>query len=200
MNPLQGITFYDSINRLVIGFLASFWVFYFIDDLSQKFDSVYYAAVYLIACFVFGLFFSLLVDWFAEKKHIGFLSKIFYKNNLEKIKRIASKRQVIILEDDIPIPDYWRKYYAVQQAGLLGNIPALEMISAFMLNLCALSLVSAVLSLALLAFSGCKCQLMWVPILSAFMVSFCTMTRNFVETKIYDNILSAYKYLEENNK
>lgn len=197
MNPLQGISFYDAINRLVIGFLASLWIFYFRKELPPHFNNLYYTAVYLIACFVFGLFFSLLVDWIASQKHTGFLRRMFYKNNPYKIRAVASRRQVDLLGEDIPIPDYWRKYYTVQQAGLLGNISALETISAFMLNLCALSFVSTFLGLTLLAFNNCKCQLIWITILCAFMVIFCTIARNYVEGKIYDNVLSAYKYLEE---
>ncbi len=197
MNPLEGISFYDAINRLVIGLLASLWVFYFLDDLPPQSDNLYYVAVYLISCYVFGLFFSLLVDKITECKHLGFLKIIFYKNNPKKIREITSKYNITIQEAGTSIPGYWRIYYEVQKNGLSDKVQAMETISAFMLNLCGLCFVCLIVSLVTIAFKKCPCELIWIPILSFFMVLFCSISRNYVECKIYTNILSAYKYLEE---
>lgn len=82
MNPLQGITFYDSINRLVIGFLASLWIFFCPNLFEWELDPAIITAIYLIVCYISGLFFSLLVDRIATVKLPCCLGNIFYKNDI----------------------------------------------------------------------------------------------------------------------
>lgn len=198
MNPLNGISFYDALNRLIIGFLASLWTFYLPIQIHEYLDKTHYAALYIVACFVVGFFFSLIVDRIAEAKNLGVFNFIFYKNDMRRIDSIASELGINIIpsETNNGIPNYWKMYYNVQRNGLLGNITAMESLSAFMLNLCSLSIAYLAGSLTAIAIT-CNCLLIWMPILSAFMIVFCTVARYYLESKIYVSVLAAYKYLTE---
>lgn len=199
MNPLQGITFYDSINRLVIGFLASLWIFFCPNIFRCELDPAIITAIYLIACYVFGLFFSLLVDRIASVKLPCCLGHIFYKNDIIRIRRAAAQQKVILTnsKDQSAIDAYFEKYYSVQSAGLLGNVPAMETISAFLMNLAALCILYMTGTLVVIIFTRNCCQYIWIPILSLFLVIFSKIARNYMENNIYKAIISASKFLEE---
>ncbi len=198
MNPLNGISFYDALNRLIIGFLASLWTFYLPIQIHEYLDKTHYAALYIVACFVVGFFFSLIVDRIAEAKNLGVFNFIFYKNDMRRIDSIASELGINIIpsETNNGIPNYWKMYYNVQRNGLLGNITAMESLSAFMLNLCSLSIAYLTVSLIAIAITS-NCLLIWLPILSVFMIVFCAVARYYLESKIYVSVLAAYKYLTE---
>ena len=199
MNPLQGITFYDSINRLVIGFLASLLIFFCPNIFRCELDPAIITAIYLIACYVFGLFFSLLVDRIATVKLPCCLGHIFYKNDIIRIRRAAAQQKVILTnsKDQSAIDAYFEKYYSVQSAGLLGNVPAMETISAFLMNLAALCILYMTGALVVIIFTRNCCQYIWIPILSLFLVIFSKIARNYMENNIYKAIISASKFLEE---
>lgn len=199
MNPLQGITFYDSINRLVIGFLASLWIFFCPNLFRRELDPAIVTAIYLIACYIFGLFFSLLVDRIATVKLPCCLGHIFYKNDIIRIRLAAAKQKVLLThtKGQLAIDAYYEKYYAVQRAGLLGNVPAMETISAFLMNLAALCILYMTGGLVVIIFTRNCCQYLWIPILSLFLVIFAKIARNYVENNIYNAILSASKFLEK---
>lgn len=199
MNPLQGITFYDSINRLVIGFLASLWIFFCPNIFRRELDPAIITAIYLIACYVFGLFFSLLVDRIATVKLPCCLGHIFYKNDIIRIRRAAVQQKVILTnsKDQSAIDAYFEKYYSVQSAGLLGNVPAMETISAFLMNLAALCILYMTGGLLVIIFTRNCCQYLWISILSLFLVIFSKIARNYMENNIYKAIISASKFLEE---
>lgn len=199
MNPLQGITFYDSINRLVIGFLASLWILFCPNIFRCELDPAIITVIYLIACYVFGLFFSLLVDRIATVKLPCCLGHIFYKNDIIRIRRAAAQQKVILTnsKDQSAIDAYFEKYYSVQSAGLLGNVPAMETISAFLMNLAALCILYMTGGLLVIIFTRNCCQYLWIPILSLFLVIFSKIARNYMENNIYKAIISASKFLEE---
>lgn len=199
MNPLQGLTFYDSINRLVIGFLASLWIFFCPNIFRCELDPAIITAIYLIACYVFGLFFSLLVDRIATVKLPCCLGHIFYKNHIIRIRRAAAQQKVILTnsKDQSAIDAYFEKYYSVQSAGLLGNVPAMETISAFLMNLAALCILYMTGGLLVIIFTRNCCQYLWIPILSLFLVIFAKIARNYMENNIYKAIISASKFLEQ---
>lgn len=198
MNPLQGITFYDSINRLVIGFLASLWIFFCPNLFEWKLDPAIITAIYVIACYISGLFFSLLVDRIATVKLSCCLGNIFYKNDIIRIRRAAARKKVILksMKGQPAIDAYFERYYAVQRAGLLGNVPAMETISAFLMNLAALCILYMTVVLLVIIFTCNCCQYIWIPILSLFLVIIAKIARNYVEYNIYNAIISASKFLE----
>lgn len=202
MNPLQGIKFYDSINRLVIGFLASLWIFFCPNIFRRELDPAIVTATYLIACYILGLFFSLLVDRISTVKFSRCLGNIFYKNDIIRIRRAAARKKVILTnsKEQPAIDAYFEKYYAVQRASLLGNVPAMETISAFLMNLAALCILYMTGALLVILFTCNCCQYIWIPILSLFLVIFAKIARNYVEDNIYKAILSASKFLEQKSK
>lgn len=199
MNPLQGITFYDSINRLVIGFLASLWIFFCPNIFRRELDPAIVTATYLIACYILGLFFSLLVDRISTVKFSRCLGNIFYKNDIIRIRRAAARKKVILTnsKDKSATDAYFEKYYAVQRAGLLGNVPAMETISAFLMNLAALCMLYMTGVLLVIILTRNCCQYLWIPILSLFLIISAKIARNYVEGNIYKAIISASKFLEK---
>lgn len=199
MNPLEGLSCYDTLNRLIIGFLASLWILFLPFPIVKQLEMAHYAAFYIVGCYVVGFFFSLIVDRITECKSLGILNIIFYKNDMKRIDPIASKFGIDIIpsEKKNEIPNYWIIYYTVQRNCLLGNVTALESLSAFMLNLCSISIVYLIGSLITIAITQNCCQLIWIPIVSAFMSIFCAVARYYLESKIYVNVLAAYKYLNE---
>ncbi len=94
------------------------------------------------------------------------------------------------------IDAYFERYYAVQRAGLLGNVPAMETISAFLMNLAALCILYMTVVLLVIIFTCNCCQYIWIPILSLFLVIIAKIARNYVEDNIYNAIISASKFLE----
>lgn len=93
MNQLQGITFYDSINRLVIGFLASLWIFFCPNIFRRELDPAIVTATYLIACYIWGLFFSLLVDRISTVKFSRCLGHIFLQERYHKNQTSSSSKK-----------------------------------------------------------------------------------------------------------
>ncbi len=208
MNPLLGSSLYDSLNRLVIGFLLSLWLFqipifykylFILDEFLGK-------CGYVIFCFVLGLFFSLLIDWIAESKKNSPLKFFFYKNNLKKIKKVSKENDVPLspTKGETEIEAYYKYYYSVQESHLLGNVPALETLSAFLLNLCGVSLVSSIVSLVLFCThpnccSCCNCSRSricfgCILILSIIILLLGKICRDYIEGKIYSSIILAYKF------
>lgn len=142
-------SFYDGLNKLVIGFLI---LFPFIDFCSKGNDEI--ATISLIVfCWLIGIFL-----W-AFLKSLSFiclskfnLSHLFKsiplpkKNNIDWInheyhsasedvgcKYIIKGKSTPI--DNLELNDYYTIYYAVQRNGLLGSVPILESYSAFFSNL-----------------------------------------------------------------
>lgn len=88
MNPLQGSTFYDTLNRLIDGIILSFLFFLKSWELPEY--STFAYMLYFIACLVLGIFFSFSVDFIATC-HIRGINKIFFKNDDKSIKRIEQE-------------------------------------------------------------------------------------------------------------
>lgn len=195
MNPLQGSSFYDTINRLVVGIIATLWIFYVepIRNCAECFPSEIKIAIYLIACFIIGTFFSQVTDWIASK-NIQVLDLIFYKNKLSWIQETAQDNDVELVRLDQPntLEGYYDKYYSVQNAGLLGNVPPQDALSAFMLNLSALSLYY--IPIALIFFCiNCSCQSLWIIVIAVFLLPITVISRGRIEKNIYYSVIRASK-------
>ena len=192
MNPLQGSSFYDTINRLVVGIIATLWIFY-VDSLRNSLHCFPYEIkilIYLIGCFIVGLFFSQLTEYIAGK-NIDVLNLIFYKNKISWIQNIAVVNDVTF--DKFPIIEsYYDKYYVVQCIGLLGNVPPQEALSAFMLNLSALSLYY--IPIALIFFCiNCSCQSLWIVVIAVVLLPITVISRSRIEKNIYYSVIRASK-------
>lgn len=208
MNPLIGSSLYDSLNRLVIGFLLSLWLFIIpiFDKYHHILNDFLGKCGYVIFCFVLGLFFSLLIDCISEIKKQSFIKFFFYKNNLKRITKISEENDVPLspTKGETEIETYYKYYYSVQESHLLGNVPALETLSAFLLNLCGVSLVSSFLSLVLFYINPhccCNCSRSricfgCILILSIIILLLGKICRDYIEGKIYSSIILAYKYIK----
>ncbi len=213
MTPLLGSSFYDSLNRLVIGFLLSLWLFAIPCFDITLIDGPIPISIYVVACFITGLFFSFLIDRLAECNWRGF-QIIFYKNKLERIRKTCEKEKVQLpeIEGDSKnaLYTYYKYYYTVQQGNLLGNIPALETLSAFMMNLSGVCIISTIISFFLClirccCYCCCCCcsyciypgYILIISIILLFCSKYC---RDYIENKIYSNIIIAYKFLKEKSE
>lgn len=192
MSPLLGSSLYDSLNRLVIGFLLSLWFFAIPCFDISCIDYPITLCIYIIVCFITGLFFSLLIDKLAGINKPG-INFFFYKNKLANIRQIC-------IRNSIPFPDtdkyealstYYTYYYTVQRAGLLGSIPALETLSAFLMNLCGVCVLSLFLSACLLLNKNCSiyccchcCNICLCIILISFIILILSkLGRDYIEKR-----------------
>ena len=136
MQNLGASSFYDSLNKLLIGFLIL---------LPLLGNCQYFAcnelAFLAIACWLVGIFFWAIRAYILSPV----LNKIpcLSRNNIRQIKytyiKVSKdkKRKYTfndIEKDTIEYNDYLAMYYSVQRQGLLGNIPVLESLSSFFLN------------------------------------------------------------------
>ena len=192
MNPLQGSSFYDTINRLVVGIIATLWIFYVepIRSCLHCFPFEIKVIVYLIGCLIVGLFFSQLTEYIAGN-NINVLNLIFYKNKISWIQNIAAANDVKF--DKLPIIEsYYDKYYAVQKAGLLGNISPQEALSAFMLNLSALCLYYVFIAIIFCCIYCC-CQSLWIVVIAMVLLPITVLSRYRMERNIYYSVIRASK-------
>lgn len=131
-------SFYDALNKLVIGFLILLPVVSFSDCLSS--DTI----LFVIACWMIGIFIWAVSESLMQpfSQSLPFMKK----NNLEWINQEYDSvtkevgRKYIDPVTSMPLyklelRDYYSIYYKVQKNGLLGSVPVLESYSAFFLNL-----------------------------------------------------------------
>ncbi len=177
---------------MVVGIIATLWIFY-VDPLSncvECFPSEIKIAIYLIGCFIIGTFFSQVTDWIASK-NIPVINLIFYKNKLSWIKKIA-KANHVNLDKQSTLEAYYDKFYSVQHAGLLGNVPPQEAISAFMLNLSALCLCYITAGILFFCLNRC-CPSIDISIIIISLLPMTVISRRRVEKTIYYSIIRASK-------
>ena len=212
MNPLSGISFYDALSRLSIGLLLSIpFVFTCQDNtnlccfIPENCNIV--DALYILIYYIIGLFFSIGIDKIASWKSKCFIKKYFYKNNLDCIQKIYNQKigkyalKVLEIDDET----YWNIYYCVQKNGLLGNVKALEALSAFLLNLGAVCILYFIWTLEYVGICYCKANPIewfsslnspgWIVTLSVVVFFICKCVRDYIESNIYHNIIMAYKFL-----
>ncbi len=165
--------------------------------------------LFTIGCFIIGVFFSFLIDKIAECRQLGYFNKIFYKNNINKIKELSVVFNIELVPDrnETQLEAYWGRYYTVQKAGLLGNVPALETLSAFLLNLSGVSILYVIVEIIYFiwygSFCNCKCSSttplhsfsVVVLLTSSILLILSKYCRDYIEGKIYLSIISAYKFL-----
>lgn len=207
MNPLSGISFYDALSRLSIGLLILFpftksKIYTQWHEISD--DTAINSALFVLLCFIVGLFFSMFIDWVCG---LGSSEFFFYKNGIKRIKKEYKKLfgNYGLLEIEINLEMYWNIYYCVQKNGLLGNVKPLEALSAFLLNLGAVCLLYILWSFEYVCICYWKSYpIEWfsslnspgrIVILSVVVFIICGMLRRYIESNIYHNIISAYKFL-----
>lgn len=153
MDSVPGTTFYDGLNKFLIGFLI---ILPFI-DISYTSDRIIVITLIFIASWITGLLLwcvtELLSAIVSKKVRSRFpLNKKSYINTAyhdigAEINKPQDDKQFTII-------DYYKAYYRIQSKGLLGNIPVLESFSAFFKNL----VIVIVWWLILIIFSSSSCR------------------------------------------
>ena len=227
MDITSGTSFYDTINKLLIGFLLLLpWLGKYTPSGSYEF------LLLAVGSYVVGIFFWGLVDGLI----CPFLNKIFrriirlacLRNKLNKIIRCCGCKYNIFNRRG----RYYKAYYTVQEHGLLGAVNIMESFSAFFLNFIFVSIYWAAIirwgslplffgpicidcescscSCSCLCLCSCSCScgkgslLQISPccaIWGLFGLAILSLIfRCIVEIKIQCTVLDAYKYILNENK
>lgn len=119
MNLVNGIGFYESLNKLIVGFLC----LYLIVDMDNTYISnpLFYIGSFIIGCIYQALIRLLTMYWLTLN---------------EKELKLAYSVEEKEMEIPSNIKDaYLTAYYRVAKAGLLMNVPIIEALENFMRNL-----------------------------------------------------------------
>lgn len=211
MDIVSGASFYDSLNKLIIGFLL------LLPSIGNCYTLDNYELMLLgVACWVTGLFFWGLIDRVVCSNIIcPLLENNYVKWIRESYEEIMDDK--LSTDDSKEIKDkYYEAYYSVQEHGLLGAVNRLESFSAFFRNIffvmiiwifiticrcCCLPLYFGKICVCS-CFDSCSCGSGCLQIspccaiiffISIAILSLCL--RRVVEKLIQRSVLEAYKYL-----
>lgn len=152
---LQGSTFYDTINKVLVGFLILLpWLRIKGETSPDDVEII----LSVVSSWMVGLFF-----WAVTSYLFSYRSILYMGNNDERLINIAYHRVLKAIGSSHPgyiwssltidKKDYLKIYYEVQKLGLLGNVGLLECFSAFFRNF-ALILVYWII--LIFCHSGCE--------------------------------------------
>lgn len=145
MNGFVGSSFYDTINKLMIGFLLLLpflpivrWNNVFL--ITHLTNSLRVPTL-VILCWIIGLFFWAFMTYimlpFLRNKWRCF-AKYFSDNDIDLINDACNMVQAQIGQPyhnvTLTLPEYLAAYYVVTHNGLIGNVGRLESFSAFFRN------------------------------------------------------------------
>ncbi len=159
MDSVPGTSFYDGLNKLLIGFLI---ILPFI-DISCTSDHIVIVTLIFITSWITGL-----LLWCVTESISSIISKKEWSRFLDNKKKYINKAyhdieaEINETHDDtqFTLIDYYKSYYHVQSKGLLGSIPVLESFSAFFKNL---MIVIAWWLILIIFFSSCSsCSCRWL--------------------------------------
>ena len=187
MNTISGLSFYDSLNKLTVGWLI---LFPLVIDAVLAFKN----PIAHVAAFLVGTIYQCSIQQFTK----------CLRNRLYMIK----KQNKWMTEDErknmITKCQYYKAYYKVARAGILLNIPVLEATENFIRNI----LFIAVIYIFALAF-GCPkfCSLLYgigTPCRCAIFLTIIAFmlipTWYYVQNKIFELMWEGEHYIEIINK
>ena len=140
MNGFVGSSLYDTLNKMVIGFLLILpFLIIFCPNIDQFLKD--YSLYIMIASWIIGLIYwavyAVILGGILEK----LFPYIFRPNNLEWInqeyKALKEKYKTgykNLIDNKLTLREYFKVYYRVQKNGLFGNVPCLESYSEFFKN------------------------------------------------------------------
>lgn len=187
MNPISSLSFYDSLNKLVVGILV---VHLLIPSPSKAWDN----PIFYIVAFVVGIFYQSLVRQSTlcltnNSRMIRKARKVFHKKHPKRITSLCNK------------DDYLTAYYTIAKNGLLMNIPTLEALENFMRNMFFILIFYLVALLAqcpnvvsILKFLGCECGIaiaLALSILFTIKIWYCT------QIKIHELVWEGNYYIKK---
>lgn len=235
MNTITGISFYDALTKLTIGFLLTWWWPQSIINnmnLKNSFPEIN-SCLYIIGCFIIGCLWQSLAIILPCRcspnifKPKVIIRKIIYKVKylirktinepkylIQKIKYIhklipygkSNYTLWIILkyrhiynnhkEDDI-MHQYLKAYYNAQKNGLMGNIPKIEALEAFLRYAFVPFIINVIYIFRKIIVDTSYC---W-SILILFLLIFLYLSLwKYYNQKVYELVWEADKYLKEIEK
>lgn len=136
MTGLQGSTFYDTINKMLVGFLI---LLPWLNIERQPSPADVEIILSAVSSWMVGLFLWAVTSYLFSCRSIPYIG-----NNDERLINIAYRRVLKAIGSGHPgyiwpsfsidKKDYLKIYYEVQKSGLLGNVGVLESFSAFFRN------------------------------------------------------------------
>ncbi len=210
MNTITGISFYDALTKLTIGFLLTWWwPQSIIDDMNLKnsFHEINYS-LYIIACFIIGCLWQSLaiilpcrcnMKIFKLKRLIRIITHCipYGKSNYTPWIRLKYRHIYNNHKKNNIMHQYLKAYYNTQKKGLMGNIPKIEALEAF-------------LRYAFIPFLGNVIYIFWNIIMNTsycwsililFLLIFLYLRLwQYYNQKIYELVWEADKYLKEIEK
>ena len=225
MNGINGLNFYESLNKLIMGFLI---FVLFVGTNSGSFVE----PLLLIYAYIVGCIYQALVQ-VVTKSYFSLQEKDIEKvyNEVSKNEKESCKDKIIAFMKDLiwplyliykkltskELPDkmkkkYLKAYYKLAKAGLLMNIPVLEALENFMRNLMPIIFFDFIL--CFFNRSGISIVRKFIPffkdslssvciykILSVVLFILTIWVRRYYQQTIYRLVWEGDKYLDEiNNK
>lgn len=153
MNTINGMSFYDSLTKLTIGFLLTWWhlpkILYSNIQIQDKdLHDVLFIALYVVACYLTGCLWQLVscvfpqdntldnkdkddslcsyIPW-GKTNYLPWIKEKKHEVEKEFTSAISSDE-----EDKNVKYEYFKAYFKVQKSGLMGNVPILEAHEAFL--------------------------------------------------------------------
>lgn len=198
MNPLSGVSFYDSLNKLSIGALILASVYQWPNEtqstciVSGMPNEVFWM-LFIIASFIVGIIVQMIVELLTEG----------WRNSTVLIRKACKdeyNKSLFDLSDKEIKDKYYRAYYNVTRHNLLLNVPALEALERFTRTLCivlpvlvCLNLCTSISPFASILISVCPCGksvivlIIWVLIIVA---------QHRIQRKIHELIWEADYYIK----
>ena len=186
MNTISGLSFYDSLNKLTVGWLI---IMPILADTGSAFNN----PIAHVAAFLVGIIYQCVIQRSTNclRNCICLIRKQNKWVKEERRKRITRNQ-------------YYEAYYKVAMAGLLMNIPVLEAIENFIRNIFFIAVIY-IIALALkcpkfcsileeIGSPGCCATVLTV------IVFLLMLTWYYVQNKIFELVWEGEHYIEIINK
>ena len=181
MNTISGLSFYDSLNKLTVGWLI-------LSPLVSDANEAFMNPLAYVVAFIVGMIYQYLVQ-----------KGTYRLSNM--LCMIKCQHKWTEDKDSICKEDYLKAYYKVAKAGILMNIPVLEAIENFIRNvfflaiLYIVALVSNCQDMAkLLNGIGDSCHCV---VALTVIVLLLPLIWYYVQNKIYELVWDGEHYLNE---
>lgn len=146
MNTINGMTFYDSLTKLTIGFLLTWW--WLPDILYSNLQiqniglyEVLFIPLYVVVCYLTGCIWISLLSLNQDNNDYSFCSlapwgKTNYlpwiKEKKHEVEKEFTSATSSDEKDENVKYEYFKAYFKVKKSGLMGNVPILEAHEAFL--------------------------------------------------------------------
>lgn len=153
MNTINGMSFYDSLTKLTIGLLLTWWhlpkILYSNIQIQDKdLHDVLFIALYVVVCYLAGCLWQAISCVFPQDNTLDnkdegscICSYIpwgktnylpWIKEQKHEVEKEFTSATSSDEEDKNVMYKYFKAYFKVQKSGLMGNIPILEAHEAFL--------------------------------------------------------------------